>query len=81
MLYHATWLIARTGALKYIFEKASLSGGIARWQMLLAEYYIVFKTIKAIKGQALPGDLPVCSGVKGIFLTTIQRIQASKTVP
>ncbi|GJY20638.1 hypothetical protein Tco_0393204 [Tanacetum coccineum] len=32
--------------------------------MLLAEYYIVFKTIKAIKGQALPGDLPVCSGVK-----------------
>jgi hypothetical protein len=65
------------GALKYIFEKASLSGGIARWQMLLAEYYIVFKTLKAIKGQALP----VCSGVKGIFLTTIQRIQASKTVP
>nr|GEU55511.1 hypothetical protein [Tanacetum cinerariifolium] len=33
--------------------------------MRLAEYYIVFKTIKAIKGQALPGDLPVCSGVKG----------------
>ena len=49
--------------------------------MLLAEYDIVFKTLKAIKGQALPDDLPVCSGVKGIFLTTIQRIQASKTVP
>nr|GEW53228.1 putative reverse transcriptase domain, ribonuclease H-like domain, aspartic peptidase domain protein [Tanacetum cinerariifolium] len=29
--------------------------------MLLAKYYIVFKTIK---GQALLGDLPVCSGVK-----------------
>nr|GEX10222.1 hypothetical protein [Tanacetum cinerariifolium] len=38
--------------------------GIARWKMLLAEYYIVFKTIKAIRGQALSGDLPVCSGVK-----------------
>nr|GEW39299.1 putative reverse transcriptase domain-containing protein [Tanacetum cinerariifolium] len=34
--------------------------------MLLAEYYIVFKTIKVIKGQVLPSDLPVCSVVKGL---------------
>ncbi|PWA72085.1 phloem protein 2-like protein [Artemisia annua] len=36
MLYHATWLIARMGALKYIFKKTSM-WGIAWWQMLLVK--------------------------------------------
>ena len=31
MLYHTTWLIARLDPIKYIFEKPSLSGRIARW--------------------------------------------------
>ena len=31
MLYHTTWLIAKLDPIKYIFEKPSLSGRIARW--------------------------------------------------
>ena len=31
MLYHTTWLIAKLDLIKFIFEKPSLSGRIARW--------------------------------------------------
>ena len=41
MLYHTTWLIARLDHIKYIFEKPSLSGRIARWQVLLSESYLM----------------------------------------
>ncbi|EOY06953.1 Uncharacterized protein TCM_021512 [Theobroma cacao] len=41
MLYHTTWLIAKLDLIKYIFEKPSLSGRVARWQVLLSEYDIV----------------------------------------
>jgi len=30
--------------IKYIFEKPALTGRIARWQMLLSEYDIVYRT-------------------------------------
>jgi len=39
--------------IKYIFEKPALTGRIARWQMLLSEYDIVYRTQKAIKGSIL----------------------------
>jgi len=39
--------------IKYIFEKPALTGRIARWQMLLSEYDILYVTQKAIKGSAL----------------------------
>ncbi|XP_027364342.1 uncharacterized protein LOC113871444 [Abrus precatorius] len=39
--------------IKYIFEKSALTGRIARWQVLLLEYDIVYITQKAIKGSAL----------------------------
>jgi len=39
--------------IKYIFEKPALTGRIARWQMLLSEYDILYVTQKAIKGRAL----------------------------
>lgn len=39
--------------IKYIFEKPSLAGRIARWKVLLSEYDIVYVTKKAIKGSAL----------------------------
>ncbi|XP_027364582.1 uncharacterized protein LOC113871682 [Abrus precatorius] len=39
--------------IKYIFEKPALTGRIARWQVLLSEYDIVYVTQKAIKGKAL----------------------------
>lgn len=47
-------LIARP--LKYIFDKPSLTGGIARWQML-SEFDIVFVSQKALKGQAIADHL------------------------
>ncbi|GAU10561.1 hypothetical protein TSUD_423630, partial [Trifolium subterraneum] len=43
--------------IKYIFEKAALTGRIARWQMLLSEYDIEYHTQKAIKGSVLADHL------------------------
>ena len=42
MLYHTIWLIARLDPIKYIFEKPSLSGRIAMWQVLLSEFDILY---------------------------------------
>ena len=53
MLYHTTWLIAKLDPIKYIFEKPSLSGRIARWQVLLSEFDIVYVSQKAIKRSAI----------------------------
>jgi len=38
---------------KYIFEKPALTRRIARWQVLLFEFNIVYVTQKVIKGSAL----------------------------
>jgi len=57
LVNHTTWLISRMDPIKYIFEKAAVTGKIARWQMLLSEYDIVFKTQKAIKGSILADHL------------------------
>jgi len=53
MLSHTTWLVSKMDPIKYIFEKPALTGRIARWQMLLSEFDIVYVTQKAIKGSAL----------------------------
>ncbi|EOX99266.1 Uncharacterized protein TCM_007872 [Theobroma cacao] len=53
MLYHTTWLVAKLDPIKYIFEKPCLSGRIARWQVLLSEYDIVYVSQKSIKGSAI----------------------------
>lgn len=53
MLYHTTLLIAKLDPIKYIFEKPSLSGRVARWQVLLSKYDIVYVSQKAIKGSAI----------------------------
>ncbi|KAA0066746.1 uncharacterized protein E5676_scaffold384G00790 [Cucumis melo var. makuwa] len=57
MLYHTTCLISKMDPIKYIFEKSSLSGRIAKWQVLLSEYDIVYVTKKAIKGSAVADHL------------------------
>jgi hypothetical protein len=49
MLYHTTWLISKLNTLRYICEKPYLSSRIARWQVLLAEYDVVYITRKAVK--------------------------------
>ncbi|XP_017982298.1 PREDICTED: uncharacterized protein LOC108663226 [Theobroma cacao] len=53
MLYHTTWLVAKLDPIKYIFEKPFLSGRIARWQVLLSEYDIVYVSQKSIKGSVI----------------------------
>ena len=53
MLSHTTWLVSKTDPVKYIFEKLTLTGRIARWQVLLFEFDIAYVTQKAIKGSAL----------------------------
>nr|XP_027191080.1 uncharacterized protein LOC101494924 [Cicer arietinum] len=53
MLCHTTWLVSKMDPIKYIFEKPALTGRIARWQMLLSEYDLVYVTQKSIKGSAL----------------------------
>ena len=40
-------------SIKYIFEKPSLSGRIARWPVLLSEYDIQYVSQKAIKGNVI----------------------------
>ena len=53
MLSHTTWLISKMDPIKYIFEKHALTGRIARWQMLLSEFDILYVTQKAIKDSTL----------------------------
>ena len=53
MLYHTTCLIARLDPIKYIFENSSLSERIARWQVLLSEFDILYVSQKAIKRSAI----------------------------
>ena len=52
-LYHTTWLISKYDPLKYLLEKPSLTGRIAKWQLLLSEYDILYVPQKAIKGSAI----------------------------
>jgi len=48
-----TWLVSKMNPVKYIFEKPTLTRRIARWQVLLSEFDIVYVTQKVIKGSAL----------------------------
>ncbi|RDX87608.1 Retrovirus-related Pol polyprotein from transposon 17.6, partial [Mucuna pruriens] len=57
MLSHTTWLVAKTDPIKHIFEKPALTGRIARWQMALFEYGIVYVSQKVVKGSALAEHL------------------------
>ncbi|KAI5436460.1 hypothetical protein KIW84_022811 [Lathyrus oleraceus] len=57
MLNHSTWSISKMDPIKYIFEKRVLTGRIARWQMLLSEYDIEYRSQKAIKGSILVDHL------------------------
>jgi len=53
MLYHTTWLIAKLDPVKYLCEAPALSGRLARWQVLLSKYDIVYINEKGIKGSAI----------------------------
>ncbi|KAK8683846.1 hypothetical protein V6N13_039892 [Hibiscus sabdariffa] len=53
MLYHTTWLISKLDPLKYMMEAPALSGRLARWQMLLSEFDILYVSRKAVKRSAI----------------------------
>ncbi|KAK5784645.1 hypothetical protein PVK06_039171 [Gossypium arboreum] len=53
MLYHTTWLISKLDPLKYMMESTALNGRMARWQILLFEFDIVYVNHKAVKGSAI----------------------------
>ncbi|XP_052725995.1 uncharacterized protein LOC128194433 [Vigna angularis] len=53
MLSHSTLLISKMDPIKFIFEKPALTGRIARWQVLLSKYDIVYVTRKSVKGSSL----------------------------
>jgi hypothetical protein len=57
MLYHTIWLISKLDPLRYIYEKPYLSSRIARWQVLLAEYDIIYMTRKVVKGSVIADHL------------------------
>ncbi|XP_069154701.1 uncharacterized protein [Solanum lycopersicum] len=54
---YTTYLISRIDPLKVIFQKAMPTGKLAKWQMLLSAFDIVYVTQKAIKAQALADHL------------------------
>jgi len=53
MLSNTTWLVFKMDPIEYIFKKPALTRRIARWQVLLSKFDIVYVTQKAIKGSAL----------------------------
>ena len=53
MLNYTTWLVSKMDPVKYIFGKPTLIRCIARCQVLLSEFDIVYVTQKAIKGSVL----------------------------
>ena len=57
MLYYTTWLISKQDPLRYIFEKPYLSIRIARWQVFLGKYDIVYITRKVMKGSVIVDHL------------------------
>jgi len=54
---HTTFLISRLDPLKYIFQKPMPTGRLAKWQILLTEFDIVYVTRTAMKAQALADHL------------------------
>ncbi|XP_070040325.1 uncharacterized protein [Nicotiana tomentosiformis] len=53
LLAYTTYLISRMDPLKYIFQKPMPIGKLAKWQILLTEFDIVYVTRTAMKAQAL----------------------------
>lgn len=42
---------------RYLFENVTLSGRLAHWQALLCKYDLIYKSLKAVKGQAIADHL------------------------
>ncbi|XP_057997802.1 uncharacterized protein LOC131176787 [Hevea brasiliensis] len=53
MLNYKTWLISIMDPIKYVFESPYLLGRIAKWQVILSQYDIVYMTRKVVKGSII----------------------------
>ena len=53
MLAYPVKLISRMDPLKYLFEKPALTGKLARWLLLFAEFELRYVTRKSVKGKAV----------------------------
>ncbi|KAA3485495.1 Retrovirus-related Pol polyprotein from transposon 17.6 [Gossypium australe] len=67
MLYHTTWLISKQDPLKYMMESTALNGRIARWQILLSEFDIIYVYQKTVKGSAIAKTRKGRFEIKGIL--------------
>nr|XP_004240690.1 uncharacterized protein LOC101246060 [Solanum lycopersicum] len=54
---YTTYLISRMDPLKYIFQKPMPTGKLAKWQIFLTEFDIIYITRTAMKAQALADHL------------------------
>ncbi|XP_075105025.1 LOW QUALITY PROTEIN: uncharacterized protein LOC107765109 [Nicotiana tabacum] len=54
---YTTYLISRMDPLRYIFQKPMPTGRLAKWQILLTEFDIIYVTRTAMKAQALADHL------------------------
>ncbi|XP_070056491.1 uncharacterized protein [Nicotiana tomentosiformis] len=54
---YTTYLRPKIDPLKYIFQKPMPTGKLAKWQILLSEFDIIYVTQKAVKGKALADHL------------------------
>ena len=57
MLTHTINLVSKIDPLKYLLSKASLTGRLAKWVMILSEFDIHYVDRKAIKGQVIADQL------------------------
>lgn len=57
MLPHTIKLIEKIDPLKYLLNKASLIGRLAKWVMILSEFDIQYTKIRAIKGQSIENQV------------------------
>ncbi|XP_027102974.1 uncharacterized protein [Coffea arabica] len=57
LLDYTTYLISRSDSLKYLLEKSMPTGHMAKWQIILSEFDIIFTTQKTVKGQAIADHL------------------------
>ncbi|XP_027771374.1 uncharacterized protein LOC114076473 [Solanum pennellii] len=57
LLSYTTYLISRMDPLKYIFQKPMPTGRLAKWQILLTKFDIIYVTRIAMKVQALADHL------------------------
>ena len=60
MLAYPVKLISRMDPLKYLFEKPALTGRMARWLLMLAEFELKYFTQKSVKGRAVAEFLANC---------------------